>query len=181
MPVSLPLSLPLGLPVTTPAASRPHRPGRRLALLLLAVLAALALSVSLAEPADAATERQRRIHHAMAVAKHQKGDRYRYGANGPRRFDCSGLVQFSYGRSGIAIPRTSDAQARQARRIKRRNLRRGDLMFFHRRGNVYHVGIFTGRTRSGRAVMVHAPGSGRRVQSSVAWTPHWFAGTLRRR
>ena len=82
----------------------------------------------------------------MAVAKHQKGDRYRYGANGPRRFDCSGY-----------------------------------LMFFNRRGNVYHVGIFTGRTRSGRAVMVHAPGSGRRVQSSVAWTPRWFAGTLRRR
>ena len=107
---------------------------------------------------------------------------YRYGANGPRRFDCSGLVQFAYGRAGLPLPRSSVEQAEVARRIKRRQMRPGDLMFFHtRRGRVYHVAIFTGRTRHDRPLMVHAPSPGARVQTSVPWTQQWYPGTLRRR
>jgi cell wall-associated NlpC family hydrolase len=184
MPVTHAVTLPsagLSTGLSTGPASRTTRGVRRAALVLVAALAAVALSVSPAQPAHAAAKRQHKIHNAVVVAKHQQGDRYRYGANGPRRFDCSGLVQFSYRHAGITVPRTSDAQARYARRIKRKRLQRGDLMFFHRRGNVYHVGIFTGRTRIGRAVMVHAPGTGRRVQTSMPWTSHWFAATMRRR
>ncbi len=154
---------------------------KHLASLLVVVLATVALAVSLAAPAEAAGLRTRKIQHAVTVAHHQKGDPYRYGSNGPRRFDCSGLVQYSYGRAGLRVPRSSDAQARFARRIRRPNMRKGDLMFFHKRGNVYHVGIFVGRTRSGRPLMVHAPSTGKRVHSSSPWTRRWFAGTLRRR
>jgi cell wall-associated NlpC family hydrolase len=153
---------------------------KHLTSFFIVVLATLALMISLVAPAEAASKRARQIQHAVSVAHHQKGDLYRYGANGPRRFDCSGLVQYSYGRAGIRVPRTSDSQARSARRIKRRNMRKGDLMFFHRRGNVYHVGIFTGRSH-GRPKMVHAPSTGKRVQVSSPWTRRWFPGTLRRR
>ena len=152
----------------------------RIAALLIAVLTALALTVTLAGPAEAAGKRQRKIHTALAVAHHQKGDPYRWGANGPRRFDCSGLVQFSYGRAGLRLPRTSDAQAHRARRVKRRHMRRGDLMFFHKRGNVYHVGIFAGWSR-GRRTILHAPSTGGRVRRDPVGTNRWYAGTLRRR
>jgi cell wall-associated NlpC family hydrolase len=150
--------------------------------LLIAVLTTLALAVGVAAPADATGRRGHRIHHAVAVAVHQKGDRYRYGADGPRRFDCSGLVQFSFARAGLLVPRTSREQAQDARRIKRRKMRPGDLMFFHtRRGRVYHVAIYTGWTRHHQRRMVHAPSPGQRVRTSVPWTTRWFAGTLRRR
>jgi cell wall-associated NlpC family hydrolase len=148
--------------------------------LLVAVLATLALAVGLSAPAEAASQRARKIHAAVEVARHQKGDEYRYGASGPRRFDCSGLVQFSYGRAGLQLPRSSGEQASVARRIKRRAMRPGDLMFFHtRRGRVYHVAIFTGWTRHHRRRMVHAASPGTRVRTSVPWTQRWYPGTLR--
>ena len=151
--------------------------------LLVVMLTMLALAVGLSAPAEAASRRVHRIQQAVDVARHQKGDPYRYGADGPRRFDCSGLVQFSYGRAGLQLPRTSGEQARYARRIKRRQMRPGDLIFFHtRRGRVYHVAIFTGWTRHHRhRRMVHAPSPGTRVRTNVPWTQRWYPGTLRHR
>jgi cell wall-associated NlpC family hydrolase len=153
--------------------------------LTIAVLTALALTVPLsicvAPTADAATKRARKIANAFQVARNQKGDPYRYGANGPNRFDCSGLTQFSYGRANLYLPRSSDAQARYARRIKKGNLRKGDLMFFHSGGNVYHVGVFAGWNGHGHRLVLHSPSTGERVHTQKVWTRGWFAGTLRRR
>ena len=150
----------------------------RIIALSIAVLTACLLTLGLVAPAEAGT--RGRIHHAVDVARHQKGDPYRYGAEGPRRFDCSGLTQYSFARAGFALPRSSDAQARYARKVKRSKMRRGDLIFFHRRGNVYHVGIYLGRSRRGNRLMLHAPRPGQRVRASRLWSNRWFVGTLRR-
>jgi cell wall-associated NlpC family hydrolase len=152
---------------------------RTLVVLPLLVASVMVASMlALAPPADAKTRGQR-IHQAVKIVRHQKGDPYNYGSSGPRRFDCSGLIYYSYRRAGFTnIPRTSDGQARFARRIKRRNMRPGDLMFFHYRGNVYHVAVFTGWGK-GRRWMIHAPSSGKRVHTAKPWTGSWFPGTLR--
>lgn len=171
-------NLPALAPPGPPPARRPHLALR----VAVTALTALALAVSLQAPADAASRRVRKINHAVEVARHQKGDPYRYGADGPRRFDCSGLVQFSFGRAGLSLPRSSREQADYARRIRRSHMRPGDLLFFHRRnGRVYHVAIYTGRTRRGRTRMVHAPSPGRHVRTDVPWTHRWYPATLRRR
>lgn len=148
-----------------------------LPLVVLAVVAAASLLVPVSS-ADAATKTQR-INRAARVATAQIGDPYRYGAAGPRAFDCSGLVQYSFRKAGIKLPRTSAAQARRAHRIPKRKLRRGDLMFFHNGGRVYHAAIFLKRTR-GRVLMVHSPGTGKRVQRAHPWTNRWFAASVRR-
>ncbi len=141
----------------------------------------LATTLAAAPAADASTTRHERIRHARQIALHQVGDRYRYGAEGPNRFDCSGLVYFAFRKAGLRhVPRTSSEQAGHARHIRKRNLRRGDLMFFNDGGGVYHVGIFLRRSH-GHPVMLHAPGSGERVRRDRPWTTHWSAGTLRRR
>jgi cell wall-associated NlpC family hydrolase len=119
-----------------------------------------------------------RLESAVSVALAQRGDPYSYGAAGPNAFDCSGLVQFSYGRAGINLPRTSDAQAGATRRIAKDDMRPGDLMFFTGSGGVYHAAIFV-RWDGGRAVMVHSPGSGQSVTVASPWTDSWFAGTVR--
>lgn len=150
------------------------------ALVVFPVLLAAMVSATLAlAPAAEASSHRHKIVHARNVALHQIGDRYQYGAAGPNRFDCSGLIYFSYHRAGLKnVPRTSSAQARHARHIKKRNLRPGDFMFFRNSGGIYHVGIFL-KWRHGHAVMLHSPSSGKRVQRAKPWTSHWFAGTLR--
>ena len=155
------------------------RPMAALPVLLVAVLLA---SLMAAPSADAMTRKQR-VAHGYFVVSDQRGDRYAYGADGPNRFDCSGLVYYGFRKAGFKhIPRTSSAQARHMNRISKSGLRRGDFVFFYsgsaRPGNVYHVGVFAGWSH-GRRVIVHAPGSGERVKREAIWTRSWFAGTLR--
>jgi cell wall-associated NlpC family hydrolase len=152
---------------------------RTLAVLPLMLAAVLVASMfSFTPSADAATRGQR-VLNALEVVRDQKGDPYVYGAEGPSRFDCSGLVYYSFRKAGFTnVPRTSDAQARFADRISRKNMRKGDLMFFYDGGGVYHVAVFSG-WKNGRRMMVHAPYGGRNVHSATPWTNSWFAGTLR--
>jgi cell wall-associated NlpC family hydrolase len=164
------------MPATLRASVRP----------VLALLTALSLGLTLAVTgsalsaprADAAT----RVHHAISVARNHIGDPYHYGSDGPRRFDCSGLTYFAFHKhAGFSnFPRTSSAQARFAKHIKKSNLHKGDLMFFTNSGGVYHVGIFVG-FQNGHRMVLHAPYPGKRVHVERVWTRHWFAGTLRHR
>jgi cell wall-associated NlpC family hydrolase len=119
-----------------------------------------------------------RLQTAVSIALNQRGDAYVYGASGPNAFDCSGLIQYSFGQAGIKVPRTSDAQAAATRRIAKDDMRPGDLMFFYGSGGVYHAGIFV-RWENGHAVMVHSPSTGRSVTVGAPWTSSWFGGTLR--
>ena len=60
-----------------------------------------------APQADAATIAQK----AVTISAAQKGKPYKYGAVGPRAFDCSGLVVYVYNtRLHKHLPRTATAQ-----------------------------------------------------------------------
>jgi hypothetical protein len=102
---------------------------------------AYALPVSLvcsAAPALAADA----VDHAARLI----GRPYVWGAEGPSSFDCSGLVQYVYGKTGIELPRRAVSQSREGEPAGRR-LQRGDLVFFaddSRRSLVTHVGIYEG-------------------------------------
>jgi cell wall-associated NlpC family hydrolase len=154
----------------------------RCALLPLVLTAALVVTtLSMAPSATAASRRQERIWHGLRIARAQVGDAYRYGAAGPNAFDCSGLVYYSYRKAGFThIPRTSSQQARHMNRIKRRNMRRGDFVFFGNGGGVYHVGIYAGSSH-GRRYIIHASRPGTPVKRDPIWTNAWFPGTLRGR
>ena len=153
---------------------------RTLVLLPLLTLTLLAGLILVAPASDAkGYTRAQRISKAVKVALQQRGDRYKYGAAGPKAFDCSGLLHYSFKRAGLKIPRTSSAQGKKARRIAKKNLRRGDLMFFTNGGRVYHAAIFISRSK-GKIRMLHAPSSGKRVRIDKPWTTKWYAATLRR-
>ena len=160
------------------------------ALLVIAVSAALLLTGESSGPRASQPEivtdevqpvasRAVKVRSALRVAKRQVGDPYRYGAAGPHRFDCSGLIYFSARKAGFsAVPRTSSAQSRHMRRIKRSDMRPGDYVFFGNRSGVYHAAIYLGR-KDGRRRILHAPGRGQRVKRAAIWTNSWFPATLR--
>lgn len=144
---------------------------RLLAVCVVPLLIALGLTVA---PAEAAS-----VKKATNVAVKQIGDPYKYGAAGPDAFDCSGLTYFSFRKAGFKkIPRTSSAQAGFTKGIKKKKMRRGDLMFFTGSSGVYHVAIFL-KWEDGKALMLHSPRSGETVKRAYAWTDSWYGGTLR--
>lgn len=123
-------------------------------------------------PAEALTHRER--VRVIRIAASKAGAPYRYGAEGPRRFDCSGLSMWVFHRIGKDLPRTSRAQARATRRVSVNRRRWGDLVFLRSHGRVYHVGIYAGRNR-----IWHAPRPGRRVQRERIWTSRVTYGRVR--
>ncbi len=81
---------------------------------------------------------------AVAEASRHAGQPYAFGATGPNAFDCSGFVQYVYGRVGVSLPRTSREQAAAARPVPRGSEQLGDLIIFRTSGTVTHLGIYAG-------------------------------------
>lgn len=89
----------------------------------------------------------------VAEARAQIGKAYVYGGNGPNAFDCSGLVQYVYARSGISIPRTSGGQSSVGVAINPNDIsqwRAGDIVTFGPGGSS-HAAIY-----SGNGTLIHA-------------------------
>ncbi|MDD2818574.1 MAG: NlpC/P60 family protein [Candidatus Nanopelagicales bacterium] len=104
----------------------------------------------------------------VKVARQQIGDRYVSGQDGPNAFDCSGLTSYVFKvAAGKDITRSSFTQYRASKRITRKSLRPGDLVFYFKRG-AHHVGVYIG---SGK--MVHSPKPGQRVQAAAINGP-WY-------
>ena len=81
-----------------------------------------------------------------------QGWNYVYGGSNPNTsFDCSGLVQWCYGKAGISLPRTAQAQYDAVQHIPLSQAKAGDLVFFHSTYSagtyVTHVGIYAGNNR----------------------------------
>jgi cell wall-associated NlpC family hydrolase len=111
-------------------------------------------------PKRLALKRRKRTlgERAARVALRAVGVPYRWGGTSPSSgFDCSGLVYWAYGKLGVEVPHSSYALAEIGRRIGRRHLKPGDVLVFSGYG---HVGLYVGRGR-----MVHAPQSGRLVET----------------
>ena len=54
-----------------------------------------------------------------------------WGATGPDRFDCSGLVKWAYAQAGVPLPRTTYEQITEGVAVPRSQVRPGDLVFPH--------------------------------------------------
>src|SRR5690606_5015489 len=113
------------------------------------------------------THRQEVVMTALGLM----GSPYRYGGRDPvEGFDCSGLVNYVFQLAArTPLPRSADEQAAVSRKINRRELREGDLVFFNTLGRPNsHVGIYIGDGR-----FVNAPSSGGRVRVDSLSNPYF--------
>lgn len=89
-----------------------------------------------------------------------RGVPYHYGGTSRSGFDCSGFTSYIYRKKGVDLPHSAADQFNHGKRVSSRELKAGDLVFFHttRRG-VSHVGIYAGEGK-----FVHASSGGGRVR-----------------
>ncbi len=129
---------------------------RRLALVLIALALAVTL-VAIEAPAAAQarasgrTEAQQIVNITMS----RLGARFQMGAEGPRRFDCSGLIYSVYKQAGL-LSRVGGQRKlaagyyhwfKQRGLASRNNPRVGDLVIWTHKGRISHSGIFVGNGR----------------------------------
>ncbi|MGO0985940.1 C40 family peptidase [Clostridioides difficile] len=92
-------------------------------------------------------------------AMKHRGKAYKWGATGPNRFDCSGLMVYCFNKIGVKLPRTSKEQSRYGKDVGKNNLQPSDLVFFGK--EVHHVGMYIGNGE-----FIHAPSAGDVVKIS---------------
>lgn len=90
------------------------------------------------------------------------GTPYVWGGSSPSGFDCSGLMQYVFGKFGINLPRVTYDQIGVGQAIGLKGLRPGDLMFFDTEPGTKgpdHVGMYIGGGK-----MIDAPRPGKNVE-----------------
>ena len=110
--------------------------------------------------------------HLVETALPFVGTPYRFGGTSPvSGFDCSGFVQYVYGKWGVRLPRTAELQFEVGEKVSFLELQPGDLIF---RANTYkhgisHVGIYIGNGK-----WIHA--ASRKLGVIIADVPLFDAG-----
>jgi cell wall-associated NlpC family hydrolase len=162
--------------IVAPAPRRPAPGGGLAVLVVVTVLAALAAPhaqalrglvadalpvIAAPEPSGARPAPGSRPARAVAFALRQRGKPYRWGAEGPDAYDCSGLTWAAWRAAGVTIPRTAAGQLASLPRARGR-LQPGDLLIYPSRGpSRRHAAMVVGRGR-----MVEARGRGIPVRST---------------
>lgn len=101
--------------------------------------------------------RHARSDAAVRAALTRLGCPYVWGATGPNRFDCSGLVKWAYAQAGVPLRRTTYEQITDGFAVSRSQVRPGDLVFPH----AGHVQLAIGNN-----LVIEAPYSGANVRIS---------------
>ena len=102
------------------------------------------------------------------------GVRYVYGGTSPvTGFDCSGFVQYVFGKHGVALPRTARQQAQVGTALAPdwRAVTAGDLVMFSEGGPINHVAIYAG---SNRIIHSSSSGGGVRFDDLSTQRGEWF-------
>ncbi len=139
-----------------------------------------------AEPAPAVsadgTENVTDLRKALiALAMKLRDIRYVRGGHNPATgFDCSGFVRYVFAHAiGMQLPTNSASQFLAGLKVKRADMKPGDLVFFHTHGRrrISHVGIYIADGQ-----FIHSPTTGKSVQISSLDEAYWakhFVGAKR--
>ncbi|WP_430779859.1 C40 family peptidase [Actinoplanes sp. G11-F43] len=110
----------------------------------------------------------------LAEAKKHKGALYKYGASGPKRFDCSGFTKYVYKKAaGKKLPHKANSQQKYGKSVAKKNKKVGDLIIFRNGSYGYHAGIY-----AGNGYMYDSPSTGKRVGKHKIWSKNYVVKRL---
>nr|WP_245928523.1 C40 family peptidase [Murinocardiopsis flavida] len=118
------------------------------------------------------------VESMISAAESQKGVPYVWGGETPDGgFDCSGLVQWAFAKSGVAVPRVTHDQWYAGEHVELADAERGDLIFWRSDPTapdyISHVAIYLGDGK-----MLEAPRTGDVVKETDVRTAK-LAGVVR--
>lgn len=149
----------------TIVAEAPHKSRRHMRHLMAkhSASARHEMTESFSEAMEASSEAEggETQERLLKKAESMRGTRYRWGAMSRSATDCSGFTSQVFKSQGYKIPRTSREQAKVGQTVHYKDLKKGDLVFFHtvRGSRVSHVGIYMGDGK-----FIHASSGGGKVQ-----------------
>jgi len=112
---------------------------------------------------------------AADIAQHFIGTPYLWGGSKPGGFDCSGLLQFAYGKTGVNVPRTTYEQYKTGTPIGKNQLQRGDAVYFEPgKSGPGHSGMYLGNDK-----FIEAPHTGANVRVSTLSSRPDYVGARR--
>ena len=123
-----------------------------------------------------------KIDSLVQLALNKKGKPYVRAGSGPNSFDCSGFTMWVYRQFGIDLPHGSVTQFKVGKKVERKDIRPGDLVFFYRSHCVGHVGLVTEVDSAGNVTFIHASTykTGVKIDRLESnWYAKTFCGTRR--
>lgn len=109
------------------------------------------------------------VKSLLSEAETYLGTPYQLGGNSKKGLDCSALVLNVYREQNIKLPRLSQDQAMQGKKIDITESKPGDLLFFDTvgKGKVTHVGIVREIKYKGEITFIHTSTSKGVIISSL--------------
>ncbi|MGB9011661.1 MAG: NlpC/P60 family protein [Aeromicrobium sp.] len=125
------------------------------------------------EPADPPPASGNTVERAIAFARAQLGEKYRWGGAGPSSWDCSGLTMRAWQSAGVGMSHYAGSQYTGFTKVPVSKIKRGDLLFWSDGSarSIYHVAMYLGGGR-----MIHAPRPGRTVE--IVPVTYWIKPDL---
>ncbi|MEN1784235.1 MAG: C40 family peptidase [Bacteroidota bacterium] len=113
--------------------------------------------------------KNRKADNIVASAMRYTGTRYRFGGTTKKGMDCSGLVYVSLKENAIPFPRVSYQMAGKGQRVRLKEVRKGDLLFFKTSKSgkrINHVGLVV-QVKGDQVKFIHATSSRGVIVSSL--------------
>jgi cell wall-associated NlpC family hydrolase len=119
-------------------------------------------------PADPPPASGSKVETAIAFAKAQLGEPYKWGGAGPSSWDCSGLTMRAWQAAGVNLPHYAGAQYAQTTPVPISKIQRGDLLYWSDGGpsSIYHEALYLG---GGQMIQAPRPGQSVEIVSLTYW------------
>ncbi|MEJ3743726.1 NlpC/P60 family protein [Actinomycetes bacterium KLBMP 9797] len=110
----------------------------------------------------------------LSEARKHTGAPYRFGASGPRVFDCSGYTSYVYRvAAGKKLPHKANLQQRYGKAVAKSKAKPGDLIVIRSGTYGTHVGVY-----AGGGYMYDSPRAGKTVGKHKIWSRNYVVRRL---